>query len=320
MLNRIDLARIDLNLLVLFDVVLAERHVGRAAARLNLSPSAVSHGLTRLRRLLEDPLFLRTPSGVAPTERAVMLAEPIADILARVTRVIAHAEPFDAKSSTRRFTIGAPDGLSAIFLPPLLAVLKHSAPGVDLGVRELLPGGSLRSGARFWDSALAALEARSMDVAVLPIAHAPQRFAARVLYEDDFVIAMRRGHTLARKLTLRKFSEAPQIVVSLSADPVSFVDEALARRQLSRRVALTVPNFMAALSTISETDLVCAAPRSLLKAYAARFDLTYVEPPAPLRRFSVRAIAPKAALADAAVSWLLDVLVDATKQFVAPAA
>ena len=86
MLNEIDLSRADLNLLVLFDVVLNEQHVGRAAKKLNLSPSAVSHGLGRLRRLLNDPLFLRTPKGVVPTERAIELAEPVADILARMRK------------------------------------------------------------------------------------------------------------------------------------------------------------------------------------------------------------------------------------------
>ena len=86
MLNEIDLSRTDLNLLLLFEVVLAERHVGRAAGRLSLSPSAVSHGLGRLRRLLNDPLFLRTPRGVEPTTRALELAQPIADALLRAIR------------------------------------------------------------------------------------------------------------------------------------------------------------------------------------------------------------------------------------------
>src|ERR1044072_3063937 len=79
MLNKIDLSRADLNLLALFEVVLEERHVGRAADRLSLTPSAVSHGLGRLRRLLNDPLFLRTPKGVVPTARATELAGPIAE-------------------------------------------------------------------------------------------------------------------------------------------------------------------------------------------------------------------------------------------------
>ena len=94
MLNQINLARIDLNLLVLFEIVLDERHVGRAAEQLNLSPSAVSHGLGRLRRLLNDPLFIKTPKGVVPTARATELAAPIAELLAGARNVIAMASPF----------------------------------------------------------------------------------------------------------------------------------------------------------------------------------------------------------------------------------
>src|SRR5690349_2823160 len=157
MLNQIDLSRVDLNLLALFEVVLEERHVGRAADRLSLTPSAVSHGLGRLRRLLNDPLFLRTPKGVVPTARATDLAAPIADVLARVRSVMATAAPFDPSLSTRRFTLGAPDGISGVVLRPLLVELARRAPGVDIGVRQLLP-----SPARVWEAALVDLEARGM--------------------------------------------------------------------------------------------------------------------------------------------------------------
>ena len=105
-MNQIDLSRIDLNLLVVFEVVLRERHVGRAAERLSLTQSAVSHRLARLRRLLNDPLFLKTPKGVVPTARAAELQAPIADVLAQVRQVVASAGPFDPARSARRFTIG----------------------------------------------------------------------------------------------------------------------------------------------------------------------------------------------------------------------
>ena len=121
MMNEINLARADLNLLALFEVIFSERHLGRAAARLNLTASAVSHGLSRLRRLLNDPLFLRVPKGVVPTARAMALADPIADVLARARNVLATAAPFDPAKSQRRFVIGAPDGISPVFLTPLLA-------------------------------------------------------------------------------------------------------------------------------------------------------------------------------------------------------
>jgi len=115
MLNAVDLSRADLNLFVLFEVVLHERHVGRAADRLNLTPSAVSHGLGRLRRLLNDPLFLKTPKGVIPTARAAQLSAPIAEVLARARSVVGAAGPFDPATSTRRFMLGAPDAASAVF-------------------------------------------------------------------------------------------------------------------------------------------------------------------------------------------------------------
>ena len=150
MLNETDLSRTDLNLLVLFEVVLGERHVGRAAARLNLSPSAVSHGLGRLRRLLNDPLFLRTPKGVVPTARAIELADPVKDALARMRSIIDIAEPFDPATSARRFTIGAPDG-SAEFLSPLVTAMRRDAPLIDISVRQLLPsqGGTTETA---WES------------------------------------------------------------------------------------------------------------------------------------------------------------------------
>src|SRR5262245_53140445 len=137
MLNEINLSRSDLNLLVLFEAVLETRHVGRAAARLSLTPSAVSHGLGRLRRMLSDPLFLRTPKGVVPTQRALELAEAVGDILARSRRLIGSATPFDPAKSSRRFTIGMPDGVSAVLLPPLLAGMRRTAPRIDISVRYL---------------------------------------------------------------------------------------------------------------------------------------------------------------------------------------
>jgi DNA-binding transcriptional LysR family regulator len=319
MLNQTDLSRADLNLLVLFEVVLAERHVGRAAERLNISPSAVSHGLGRLRRLLNDPLFLRTPKGVVPTARAAELAEPIAEVLARVRRVIATAEPFDAASATRRFTIGAPDGVSAVFLSPLLTLLHRRAPGIDISVRQVLPLQGGRLGARAWEPTLAELESRALDIAIAPLDAVPARFAAQTLYEEDFVIAMRARHPFARDRTLPRYCAMQHLVVSQTGDPFGFVDERLARQRLARRVALAVPNFMMALAVIAETDLITAVPRRFAAMHAARFGVVSTEAPLRLPRFRIRAIAPKVALMDAGLAWLFEVLretaeVDCTKR------
>ena len=308
MLSQIDLSRADLNLLVLFEAVLEERHVGRAAGRLSLTPSAVSHGLGRLRRLLNDPLFIRTPKGVVPTARAAELAAPVADLLARARRVIATAAPFDPARSARRFTIGAPDGVSAVFLPPLWAALRRGAPGVALGLRQLLPVPGETAPDRAWLNVYAELDARAMDLAVIPSDAIPARFHARRLFDEDFVIAMRAGHPLARALTADSYCAAGHVVVSLGGDPEGFVDGLLAERGLARRVALTVPNFMLGLAIIAGTDLLGALPRRFVAMHAARFGVVAVEPPLALPRFGLNAVAPASAMLDAGLAWLMDLL------------
>src|SRR6478752_6016570 len=139
MLNQISLSKVDLNLLVLFHTVLEEGHVARAAGRLNLTPSAVSHALGRLRDLLNDPLFLRTPKGVVPTARALELGEPVAEILGRVEKVIASAVRFDATTSVRRFVIGAPDAALTSVMATVLDSVSAHAPRVDIGLLHLMP-------------------------------------------------------------------------------------------------------------------------------------------------------------------------------------
>jgi len=300
MLNKTNLARIDLNLLVLFEAVLEERHVGRAAIRLHVSPSAVSHGLGRLRRLMNDPLFLRQPKGVVPTERAKLLATPVADILDRARQVLANAEGFDPRKSVRRFVIGAPDAVTAVILPSLLAELRRDAPGIDLGVRNLVGQ---------FQASLRELDERSLDVALLPIENIPARFVTRTLFEDEgFVIVRRAGHPIGKRLTLARCCAAPHVLISVSGDPHGMVDTILEKRGLSRRVMLTVSNFMQALAVVAESDLVAAIPRRFAARYAARYRVVVAEPPIPLMNAPVLAIAPQVATMDGGLTWLLGVL------------
>jgi DNA-binding transcriptional LysR family regulator len=298
------LSRIDLNLLVLFQIVLEEGHVGRAATRLNLTSSAVSHGLGRLRRQLSDPLFLRTPKGVVPTDRALALREPVAEIMARVGAVMAVAQPFDPKRSRRRFKIGAPDGASAVLLVPLVEALLEQAPGIDIGLVQILP----QPLGHPWQHTLDQLETRSLDIAILPISELPPRFAQRKLFETDFVVTMRKGHAFSRKPTLRRYCGMRHLLVSQTGDTYGNVDEALAGRRLSRRVVLTVPSFMMALAVLAETDLLGTLPRKLVTANADRFGLTFVELPILKWSDPVRAVATKPALMDAGTAWLLEQL------------
>ncbi|RVO81191.1 LysR family transcriptional regulator [Sinorhizobium meliloti] len=296
MLNEIYLSRADLNLLVLFETVFDERNVGRAAERLNLSASAVSHGLGRLRRLLNDPLFLKTPKGVVPTERAKELEAPIRDVLARVRTVISTAEPFDPARSRRRFTIGTADGFS-VFLPPLLDEIARTAPGIDLVVRHMQ-----------METALSDLDGRLIDVAIAPFYELPARFAAQRLYEDDFVIAAQSRHPFLKNPTLENYCRMQHLLVAPRGDPSGIVDELLESRGLSRRVALAVPNFMLALDLLTKTQLVCVLPKRFVEMHAERFAVATAKLPLDLGAPTIQAVAPKAALMDGGLVWLLDVL------------
>jgi DNA-binding transcriptional LysR family regulator len=309
MLNASHLSRVDINLLVLFRVVLDEGHVGRAAARLNLTPSAVSHALGRLRELLNDPLFLRTPKGVVPTARAMELSQPVAEILAQVENVMASAAPFDPATSNRRFVIGAPDAVLASGLISLLPRIERKAPDVDIGLVHLMPARRGRSTNVPWQESLDMLEKRELDLAMLPLRSVPPRFAARRLYDEEFVVAMRKGHAFARTPTEAAFCRSRHLLVSLDGDPVGFVDEMLAKRGLARRVALTVPTFMMALAYLSSSDLIAALPRRLVQRHAAQFGLVLVDLPFKRKSDSIEAIATKAAMRDAGIAWLIETTV-----------
>ena len=297
MVHEIDLSRVDLNLLVLFEAVFEERHAGRAAGRLHLSASAVSHGIGRLRRALNDPVFLKHPKGVVATARATELAPAVADILERVRGVVGAALPFDPRQSTRRFGIGAPDAIATVVLPRVLAAVRRLAPGVVVNVTELEPSATL-----------AALDARAIDVACYPLEDLPARFATRPLYEEDFVIAVRTGHPLGKKPSLAQYAAAQHVLVSPTGAARGYMDDVLAAHGLSRRIALTVPSFLWALTVIADGDLVGTLPRTLVSAHGGRFGIAALEPPLPFGPTRVRAVATRAALTDAGVAWLMELL------------
>jgi DNA-binding transcriptional LysR family regulator len=308
MLHQTDLSRVDLNLLVLFEAVLAEQHVARAAGRLNLSPSAVSHGLARLRRMFNDPLFLRSPKGVVPTERGLALAQPIADILHNARKLVASAAPFDPATSTRRFVIGTANGGSAEIVLALLKHLRTAAPGIDLGFVSI-PRTHLG-----WDQAFIRLDDRKVDLAILPFrdslgfAEVPARFVTRCLYEDGLVVGMRQGHDFAADPTLERYCAAQHLLVSVTGEIDGIVDRYLTELGLTRRVAVTVPNSTVAFEMVGSTDLLVSAPRRLVATQTKRFGLMVAELPMNLPKSQIRVILPKAGMADDGLVWLLETI------------
>jgi DNA-binding transcriptional LysR family regulator len=314
MLNQIDLSRTDLNLFVLFEAVMEELHVGRAAERLNLTASAVSHGLKRLRALLDDPLFLRTPRGVTPTQRATELAPGIAELLARTRSIVGTTAPFEPSTTTRRFSIAAPDGVSAVFLVPLMRALADTAPKVGVSFRQLLPRGDTGTPELAWRDTFGALDAREMDIAVIPIPDAPARFHTQTIFAEDFVIAMRKGHPYAKRPGLERYCSMQHLVVSHAGDPHGAVDAILAQKGLSRTVAVTVPNFMFALATLAETDFIAALPARFVATHGSRFGIISVPSPIKLMTYQLTLVAPRVAMMDAGLAWMVKTIADVARQ------
>jgi DNA-binding transcriptional LysR family regulator len=164
-----------------------------------------------------------------------------------------------------------------------------------------------------WQGSLEKLERRQIDIALLPLRVVPPRFEARRLFEEDFVVAMRKGHRFARSPTLAAYSRSQHLLVSLSGDPHGFVDEFLAKRGLRRRIALTVPTFMMALAHLSSSDLIASLPRRLVTSHAARFGLTTAELPFKRKPDPIIAVATKAAMMDDGIAWLMGVLISSAK-------
>lgn len=304
MLKPSRLLRIDLNLLVLFHTVLECGHVGRAAEQLHLTPSAVSHGLGRLRRHLNDPLFLRTPRGVKPTEKARVLRTEVAEILERIERVMSDTQPFEPKTARRCFTIGAPDALATVITSPLMALLATEAPGIDIRLLQLMPRITGKSSTQAWLGTLQELELQTLDLVILPIKIVPPRFEQQLLFEEDFVVVMRQGHPLAGRLTYRRFIGAQHLLVSAIGDAFGVVDSKLAEKGHARRIVLTVPSFAMAMPQIADSDLIATLPRHLVALHARRFKLITCRVPLPWTPDPIRVVAARAALADAGVRWL----------------
>ena len=190
----------------------------------------------------------------------------------------------------------------------MLDELAASAPGVDVRIRQLLPVEGETLLERAWRNVFAELEARAIDVAILPFGPVPARFCSYALYEEDFVIAMRAGHPFAASPTLDHFCAADHVLVSMTGEAWGFVDRALAAQGRARRIALTVPNFLFALSCVAESDLLAALPRRLVAANVERFGLLQCEPPLPLERYAMNAVALQAGLADPGLAWFFDLL------------
>ncbi|TAL78719.1 MAG: LysR family transcriptional regulator [Burkholderiaceae bacterium] len=294
-MNNFDIRRIDLNLLVVFEVLMKERHVGRAADRLNLSQSAVSHALGRLREQVGDPLFVRHPRGIEPTPRGLVLWEGVSDVLERARTVLAPEQPFSPRRA-RRFTIGQTDGAAAI-LVRLIEQLRSDAPNVELYVR--------RMGAA---EVIPAIDRQDVDAAfaVMPPARMPPRIAQLPAHKLNYVCIARNNHPAVRRppKTPEKFAALNHLAISPYGAPTSRVDQLLADVGIRRNTVLTIPHFLAAPLIVAKTDLVAVIDESTYSLFSGYGNLRTIKMPAALESITIDLLMSSARMQEPAMAWL----------------
>jgi DNA-binding transcriptional LysR family regulator len=246
----VKLGAIDLNLLVVFDAVMQERNVTRAGQRLGLSQPAMSHALTRLRYMLKDDLFIRSPKGMLPTPRAEQLALPVRSALDGLQHSLEPTK-FIASEATRSFRLAADNYSAVVLVGPLAGRITKIAPGVMLEIR---PSGTLN----IFDL----LDRGELDLAIGPFPEQGERFSRLSLLQDDFVLLLRKGHPAAgvRELSLEKFAALSHLEISSVPYVTDFVDQALARRKLTRQIKLRAP-FLSAVRILIASDMVSVLRR-----------------------------------------------------------
>ena len=262
-----NLAALDLNLLVALDALLLEANVSRAAMRIGLSQPAASHALQRLREVLGDPLLVRVGARMELTPRAQGLRGPLAQALDQV-RGLFIPDGFDALSSERRFRLMMPDLAVELLVPPLMEKIARLAPNVRL---DVVPW---RGPAIF-----TAEFARTIDL-VISIGDAFRGFHRQLLYTDRDALAVRRGHPAAAKLGRREtFLKARHVAVVIRGQNEDLIDAWLRSKGVERRIALVVPGYIEALHIVARTDLVAFVPGRLIAALAKPLSLVAVTPP-----------------------------------------
>jgi len=296
-MNTMHIEKLDLNLLRLFDAVFRARSVSRAAEALGLTQPAASHGLTRLRLLLGDALFTRTPGGVAPTPRAERLAVPVQAALAMLQQALAEPERFDPATSRKLFRIHMSDIGEGRFLPALMARLRELAPGVRVETMPLATA-----------DIAAALDGGRVDFAFgfLPRVKDTQRAQ---LLKDRYIVLLRQGHPFAKRrrsgqALLEALHELDYVAVRTHADTLRI----LQLLNLEDRVRLTTEHFMVLPAIVRATDLAVVMPRNIARGFAEAGGYAIVEPPFPLRDFTVALHWSKRFEADPANRWLRQVI------------
>jgi DNA-binding transcriptional LysR family regulator len=297
------LNRLDLNLLLVFDELLASRNLTAAAARLNMTQPTMSHALRRLRSACGDPLFVRTARGMEPTPYALSVAGDVAQALELIRATFARNPRFDPATSDRRFRILMADIGEVVFLPGLMARLKRVAPNMNITTQQIQR-----------DLYRESLQTGLADIALGQLTIAGKGFRQEVLFDDSFVCMVRQGHPRVRRtLTREDFLRESHIVVTPPGTGQSVAEDTLARAGIVRRVALQVPHYLVVPQLLGEGDFIMTLPSRAAAAIKGQHRLRVFAPPVALPAIRVGLLWHERNDNDTAAAWLRNTIVDLFK-------
>lgn len=300
-IDHINLARIDLNLLVAFDALLAERSVTKAAARVGLGQSAMSHNLARLRQLFDDELFVRSSQGMSPTPRALALADRVRIALSNIEALVTRADEFDPASSERTFHIALPDSVEMLIGARLLAMACEQAPGIrfrfhSTDERQLLDE----------------IDSDSIDLGI-GIGTFPdgQVHHKRRLLVTDTYLCMFNAKKVGLKppISLEDYVRLPHVLTSLRKGERGVVDDALEKIGRFRKIALTTPRFVAVPFLVSGAPVVTTMHARLARIFASELNLALSRVPVELPEVTISMLWHASYDSDPGHEWLRNAIV-----------
>lgn len=266
------LSNIDMNLLVVFEALMAEQSVTRAGTRIGRSQPAMSAALARLRDLTKDELFVRGPKGLQPTPRALDLIVPIENALSEIRRSLHLTEQFDPATSTASLTIAMTDFPASLLTPKIVSILRTLAPGMSLRFSTFIGR----------NDATTLLDAGAADMTISVPPDPVARILKRPVFEEPFCCLLRSDHPATNIFDLNTFSALPHLLVSPENEHYGFVDAALAKKGLKREIALIVPQLFVVPTIIADSDLIATVPRGVLHNAGRVDSLSILAPPIEL--------------------------------------
>ena len=294
-----NLQSIDLNLLVVFEALMDERNVTRAARRVGLSQPAMSNALTRLRRTFDDPLLVRTPSGMMPTPAAQALIPAVHGALSQLRAALDEKPAFNPAASNRAFHVLTSDYAEIVLLASLVGKLRQEAAGLTIRVHRppnVFQPPSRTALSDSFDLAIGFFpDALSLDPSV----------RSEVLFEEDNVCIAAANHPSIRsRMSIRQYASAQHAAVFYKSEGPGVIDTILAQKGLTRQLAVLAPHFASVPFIVAESDLIATVPRRLAVRFSKALKLQVLPVPFTIPPFRLTMLWHERVESDSAHKWL----------------